>query len=409
MNKKILKMIFSFFIVLFMILINAPCAHAEFMIRPFKGSASITESIYYDSNPGRADFKGNRDASMGNRLGLDLALELPFGELHKYSFNSSTAWSKYFSNDAEGYDNVSSKLSHSLDLVFNKWSLNIHHNFDATDEPEGAELSAVDNNRGVFRKEVQYPGFVVRGDLGKLKLALGGDYQNYRTNSRYDELERDVYSGFIEAGAQITPLLDGFFRYTYTDIERLDPMYNSSQGHDLRLGMRGELTPYLAGEVAAGYAMVYFEDTNPFTPGFTGWGDSSDYEGVVFSGSLTNRLSRLTTQKFSFSYEPEVGYNVGNYYSTFIGMYNIDHQLNDKINLHGLAQYIYSKESGGVPRFKEDYSEVLQFGGGIAYAVGKNIDLIADYTYTEKDSEARAATAKDYIQHEASVGARYTF
>jgi predicted porin len=186
-------------------------------------------------------------------------------------------------------------------------------------------------------------------------------------------------------------------------------MYNNSQGHDLRLGMRGEFTPYLTGELTGGYAMVYFDQSNPTTSGWYGWGDSTDYESVVFSGALTNRLSRLTTQKLSFSYEPVVGYNVGNYYATYIGKYNIAHQVNDRLNLGGLIQYIYSEESGGAPRFREDHSEVWQIGGNIAYAVGKNIDLIADYTYTEKDSEARGATAKEYIQHEASVGARYTF
>ena len=403
MNKKFLRVSFPFIVLSIIGLIGAPCVHADFMIKPFKGSAAITEGIYYNSNPGYADV-GNRTPSWGNKLGFDLGLELPFGELHKYSLNSHTEWKKYFDDEADEWDAVNTRVSHSLDFTFNKWSLNIHQNFQYSDEPDTAELPVL--GRDLLQKTVNVPGFAIRGDLGKMKLATGFDYTNYRTNDAYRILERDVYAPWLEVGVQFTPLLDGFMRYTFTNIDRVTNEMNDSKGYDVKGGLRGELTPYLVGEIAVGYAYVDYDNTNPPGSPTYGGGDSSDYSGLVYSGSVTNRLSKLTTQTLSFSLAPEPGYNVGNYYTTYTAGYDITHQLNDKLTIGGLFEYIRSQESGGAPRFKED-SDIWVLGSSFNYKLAKNLSLSAEYKYTEKESEVKRG--KDYKQHAASVGLRYAF
>jgi len=376
----------------FLLLTCISFARAEFIEKPFSGTLTVSEGPYYNSNPGYAD-KGNHDPSWGNKLTANLGIEVPFGSVHRYTLNSSSQWLKNF--EYNKFNQVNNSIAQALDLVFNKWTLNVHYNFEDSSDPTSLEMAVV--SQSLLRKKVNYPGIYAEGDLGKMKLRVGYDYQDYATNEAYDVLEYQSYTPFIDLAVKMTPLWDAFMRYTYTRTDRNSNEMNGSDDNDIKVGARGDLTPYLAGEVGVGYSDVSFDDT------VTG-GDDSDFSGVVYSGSLSNRISQLTTQQLSFSLSPEQGYNVGNYYTCYDTKYTITHQLNSKINIDFLTEYLTNLESG--TSYDKENSKIWIYGAGFSYALAKNLNLGLDYKYSDKDSKR---AGKSYVVHETSLGLNYTF
>lgn len=392
---KILMCVFTSFVFFIIGMSFISLSYAGVKIDPINGSFSVSEGFTYNSNVAYAD-KGYEDSACGNILTANAALELPFGEMHKYALQSQTSWEKYFSHN-DDYSHVNTNLAHSLDFVFNKWMLNVHHSFVLSGDPDSVEAVVV--GRKVFKKKVNYPGFAIKGDLGKMKVGTGFDYQDYKTNEDYEGLERESYATYVESGFAVTSLIDTFMRYTYTRTNKKSETASDSDGNDLRLGLRGQLTPYVVGEFGIGYSWINFEHKSTSA-------DESDYNGIVYSAALTNRFSELTTNKLSFSYTPEQGYDSGNYFKTYLVGYNISHKLNSKINLEGLAEYVHSQESGE-GRYRQKNANVWKWGAGLDYAFGKNINFGIDYNFITKDSSK--IHGGDYDQHSTTVKVTYNF
>ncbi|MEI8349005.1 MAG: outer membrane beta-barrel protein [Candidatus Omnitrophota bacterium] len=387
-----MKLSKCFIVVAVLLLLVAPYARAEFMVKPVRGTLLVSEGMLYNSNPGYADV-GAREHDWANQMSAGLSLEVPFGQIHKYTLNSNTTWIKYFTNHK--FNQVNNNLTHSVDFTFNRWALNIHQNFDASSVPDTNEMPIV--SKELLRKRINAPGFAVRGDLGKLKLSGGFDYQDYDTNDEYKILQRKTYTPYLEGAMQITPLLDGFMRYTYTRTIRAENVLNNSHGNDVKVGLRGNLTPYLTGEVGIGYDWTDFSQS-----GTTG--DQSNYHGLVYSGGLTNRLSKHTTQKISFSLEPEQGYSDANYYKCWTTEYMLSHTLNTKVDVNASVGYILSNESGHA--YDMEKSNIWQFGTGFNYHLAKNSDLVVGYNFSDKSSNR---PGKNYKQHALSTSVNYRF
>jgi hypothetical protein len=390
-EKKIFKK--RFIVVVCLSLLVVPCAQAEFMQKPFKANLTVSEGVMYNTNPGYADEIG-REHDWANVLGATLSIELPFGEIHKYTLNTNTSWVRYYS--LHKFNQINNNISHSVDLTFNRWVLNIHQNFDATSEPTTRE-TVIPSGNTLLRKRVNVPGFAIRGDLGKLKLSGGFDYEDYVANDEYNMLSRTSYTPYIEAAMEITPLLDGFSRYTYDRTIRKKTILNNSHSNEVQAGLRGDLTRYLTGEISAGYAWVDFTQTGNIQ-------DDSEYHGVVYGGSLTNRLSKLTTQKLTFSLTPEQGYGVGNYYKSYTTQYTIDHTLNAKVDVNASAAYTYDKESG--TSYAKEKAQIWQYAGGLKYHLAKNSDISLAYVYADKSSNRHG---KDYKQQGVTTSIDYKF
>jgi uncharacterized protein (PEP-CTERM system associated) len=165
----------------------------------------------------------------------------------------------------------------------------------------------------------------------------------------------------------------------------------------VQAGLRGDLTRYLTGEISAGYAWVDFTQTGNIQ-------DDSEYHGVVYGGSLTNRLSKLTTQKLTFSLTPEQGYGVGNYYKSYTTQYTIDHTLNAKVDVNASAAYTYDKESG--TSYAKEKAQIWQYAGGLKYHLAKNSDISLAYVYADKSSNRHG---KDYKQQGVTTSIDYKF
>jgi opacity protein-like surface antigen len=394
--KKVHKFTFKHAIILSlsicMVFVSYTVYPEAFRFKPLKISAAIIESIAYNSNVGYGD-KGNEFSDWANKLAGKLSIELPFGNIHRYSLDVRSSWLKYFNeNDFDQFNNV---LTHYVDLIFNKWSVNIHHTLDASSEPRIDEMPYLE--KGLLEKFANYPGIAIKGDLGKLKLSGGFDYQNYRTNKKYKLLERDAYIGYIDTAFELMPALDGFVRATYTRTNRKSSLMNDSNGYDLRGGLRGQISPYLDGEIGVGYAIMDFDAKKN--------SNTSDYNNMVLSASVTNRISELTTQQASFSISPEQGYDPDtNYYKQYLAAYTITHRLNRMMNLNGLFEYLNIMESGGT-HFKEK-ADIFRYGGGLSCAIAKNLSLVADYAYSHKKSNRHG---KGYSQHIVTTGVRYDF
>lgn len=394
---KEVKILTGLVLFVFTFLSFSSLAYADFMFKPVKASLTIKESGYYNSNPGYACEDKNRYSQGGNKLETDLALEVPFLENHKYSLASSNSWTYYYSKHT--YDNVTSNVVQALDLAFNKWLINVHHNFLNAYDPDTQELVTGYYIPRKFHKRVQYPGITIRGDLGKMKLTVDGEYQNYaRTNTYYDDwLSRETYTGKVETAWTLTPLMDLFQSYRYSQTFRESSERNDSTNHEGLVGLRGRLTSYLTIEGAVGYSWLLFDDYNLT--------DKSDFKGCVYSGMINNTLTPLTTQNVTFSYSPQISYNVSNYYKTYLIGYNIAHKLNSRLNLRGGFSYGHGKEDAQSAMFAET-CHAWKYTTGLCWNFFKNTDLICDYGYTTKSSDGHA---KSFKQHTAQVGVAYNF
>ncbi len=368
-------------------------AYAEVRIlKGIKISGDIGDSAYFNSNPGFAPIS-QQGKDWGNLTNLNLNLAVPFKELHRYSISTSSNWVQYF--EKQKYTQFNTRLAQSLDFVFNNAALNLHHTFEDSSDPSIKDSVFISN--GILKKNVNDLGGALKANLGKLKAEGGCNVEMYRTNDLYKTLERNTYTPYLEGAFEITPLLDGYTRYTYERTERRDHSMDNSDAHAIAVGLRGELSRYLVGEIYGGYSIMNFDQK------FVG-SDTSGYSGAIFGGSLANRLFKNTSQKIVFSYEPEVGYNVGNYYKSYTVSYMATHKLNRFMNLNGLFEYENSRESGG-SEFKEKIDS-FRAGAGVDYLIAKNTSLRADYRYWEKDSSRHG---KSYKQHTVTAGLNYTF
>ncbi|MFH1664975.1 MAG: outer membrane beta-barrel protein [Candidatus Omnitrophota bacterium] len=368
-------------------------AYASFNASPFEIDLQVREGVSYNSNPAY-DIRSREKSSWGSKLGETVTIQLPFGGTHRYTLLNNTDWTYYFNNNA--FSHVNSNTVQSLDLIFSKWSFNLHQGFNISSTPTTEQLGIVESD--LFKSVSPSAGIAATGDLGKLTLRTGFDYSYKSYNQDYDLLDQDSYIAFADAGFEVMPVLDVFTRYTADMTKRRKDTMNDSFGNSIIGGVRGDITPYLVGEVGAGYSWYDFKKTDTAP-------DESDYSNMIYSGSLTNRLSRLTTQKVTFSLSPQQGYTQGHdYYKSYVTKYTITHELNDRINLNGIAAYINNAE-GGAAETKEK-SEIYQIGGGIKYFIAKYATLGISYDFAYKDSNLHG---KDYRQHEAVVQLIHNF
>lgn len=394
MGSRIFVRINSLLIlILFFCAFICDSSYAEFRLDPFKVTLSPFEGVGYNSNPGYAS-KRDKDHGFTNQIGADLGVELPFGRLHRYTWNSHSYWNAYFYTPE--YNQFNNTFTQSVDLIFNKWQLNIHQYFDNSQEPTLQEKGFLD--RGFWRRITTTPGFRLQGDMGKIKPIIGFDYTYYSANETYKIMDNVQYTPYVELDYALTERISGILKFTYTNTQRHSCMMNNSNSYDLRAGLRGEITPYLVGEVDAGYEVMKFEKKPNNS-------DESDYSSYVGGLTLTNRISRLTTQQIRFAYEPEIGFSEHtNYYKSISTEYTVNHSLNSKINLNGSVGYLNINESGS--SYERARATVWDYGLGISYAIMKNLTLATDYDYSEKTANRHG---KGYRQHLAAITAKYTF
>ncbi|NQT32779.1 MAG: outer membrane beta-barrel protein, partial [Candidatus Omnitrophica bacterium] len=325
MKKSFLKIAILFIII--SMVIGSDAAFADFRIKPFNISLGVTESLGYSSNPGYSNKKCYNN-SFYNKMQADLGVELPFGKMHRYSWNSSSDWLYNFQHSE--YTTLNNRFSQSVDLVFNKWTLNIHQNLTQGQDPTVRERTVITTN-SLLKRLSNNVGFVVRGDLGKLKLATGFDYLGYSANKVYNTLDRDEFSYFLEGGVELTPRITAFVRGAGEHTNRRSSNFNNNTGWSIVGGARGDITPYLVGEVSAGGAWRdYKKGANNQ--------DSTDYAGLLCNVALTNRLSTNTTQRLSYSFSPEPGYD-SNFYRSSLLQYGVNHRLNSRITLNATVDW----------------------------------------------------------------------
>lgn len=368
-------------------------AYAELIkLKGIEISGGVTESITYNSNPGYSSVS-EQGHDFANLMNFDFNLGVPFGSLHSYNFNSTADWYQYFDN--KKYNQFNFGLVQSVDLIFNRAALNLHQSLVHTSIPTTRENVVISN--GILKKDVNAFGYAFKADLGKLKAETGCDFEIYRAYEQYKVMDSNNITPYVEGGFEITPVLDGFTRYTYMRTQNISSVENNSNQHKIVGGLRGELSKYLVGEVNAGYSAMIFNDKNASL-------DNQNYYGLTFNSSLTNRLSNHTTQMLALAYEPQTSYNVGNFYKTLLLTYTATHKLNRFINLSGLFEYENAMESSGL--YMNEKINYLRAGGGFDYIIAKNLSLRADYKYGDKNSNRNG---KGWKQHIVTAGLNYRF
>ncbi len=349
-------------------------------------------SLSYNDNVGLAE--ENTEKGWNYKLKVGGSGVIPFGGRHELTLTGDIqgdVWDKWNEINA-----ISGGLGVDVDYDFDFWKLNLHTRYTRSVDPTAEEIGFVTDVRE-FRRYYTTTGFKVSRLFGGMGLEVGADYTVYHPEQQeFEDLKRDTISSYLEIDKELINELTLYLRYTHATVEARTDFYNDSKSDKGEVGIKGWLTPRLGTNISVGYQTLLFDESGEIE-------DTSDYKGVVYKLSLTHRLSPLTRQSLSFSYNPEQGYATGNYYRQYNTSYTIAHKVTPRLLFNGSYSYIHTDESGDDHDESADRSRISL---GLGYSLTENTNLGITYTYLDRESDLHG---KDYTQNLTTISLSYSF
>ena len=334
----------------------------------------------------------------GLRLAPRIALRSDWSR-HALAFEAESELVFWNEEERQNIVNGSGAISGRIDIRSNTtldWSAGIgfsQSTISETEVPNTALRPRLDTAVNVQARLTQAVGRVITQataavtwfQFGNVDLGLGGEENNEDRNYTAPALG-------LRVGYLMTPEVQPFVEATYSprihDQSRdRNGIARDSQGIVLRTGVTFNDGSIWAGEVAARYELRDYDDTNLDTQTALG----ADV-------NLTWNPSELTSIVFTAATQIEESSNANVSGATnWSGGAVISHQFRD--NLVGEAGI-----SGAFTDF-DGVSDQLVIGTnlGIAYAIHREIELIAGYEYTIQDPGEDTS----YDEHRVSSGVRF--
>jgi hypothetical protein len=235
----------------------------------------------------------------------------------------------------------------------------------------------------VHREVVNVGGKVEFGISEKTSLAVGGSYEA----TDYDRAtysDSDIWTLPVDLYFKANPKMDWSAGYRYRNSELSGPGIDSAD-HFLNVGMRGEFTPKLIGQVRVGATMRSFD----------AGGDDTIFG---FDSSLSYLFSEKTTYRFNMSNDFGSS-GVGDSTEIFTLGLNVNSKLSEEWSLSGgvnYRNYVY-------PDRTDDYIEALV---GVTYTLNSIVNFGASYTYRNNSSDRATA---EFVNNVFSIGANVRY
>ena len=228
---------------------------------------------------------------------------------------------------------------------------------------------------------------VDRFKFGDEDLVGGGTQDN--SDQDYVEPSAELRLGYAISQAVQPYVAVGYSRRIHD--ERLDRsgLERDSDGYDFRVGADVNFGTVLNGNVDVGYGLREFEDSSLSTA-----------DGFVGSSSLTWSPTPLTT--FTFGATGSLDETTTSGASAVQNLSvnaSVSHRLRRNLTATGGASVTFA-DYLGIRRHDETYQVDL----GLAYAIGRHIELVGSYQFNAVES---TVPSQEYTENQITAGVRF--
>jgi hypothetical protein len=302
---------------------------------------------------------------------------------HAVGFTVFSEVGRFFQETKEDYWDFGITGNGRLDITRDN---NVDGNFtvarehDARDDPED-DATTAESRRPV--RYMNYDAALAYNHLfNRVTFRVGGDFnrRDYRQGAgtaRQNDRDRNIYTGLLRVGYNVSPRINTFVEGLYNvqrrDVHRdTDGFERDSNGWGARGGVDVNFTDLLFGEVFAGYREQHFDDSEFSTKG-----------GVSYGVNLTWLPTRLTTVTLTggSDFEPTTNEDSSSNFQTTIGA-RVDHELLRNVLIGAEAGYIRN-DFQNTDRTENRYDA----GADITYLINRHFSVGAAYGFTKRDSD----------------------
>lgn len=300
---------------------------------------------------------------------------------HHLGFTGSADIVRYWENDAEDHETADLKMDGRIDIRRDT-NVTAAARYEKGSEERGSvddaggitptEFDVVSLNAGIFNR------------WNRVSLSADGsirqrDFDDVRTTAatvNNDDRDRDEYRLDVRGGYEIQEEYEAYAQVILTSVGYDDAfddtgLNRDSEGYEIRAGARIDITGILFGDVFVGYLNRDYEAAT-----------LASVDTIVGGLDLTWNVTPLTTITGGFSREvAETTLTAASGSLSTEYRLSVDHELLRNLILSARAA-MSTEEFEGVIR-EDDY---LKLGFGAKYILNRNLSLVLDYDYAERDS-----------------------
>ena len=213
----------------------------------------------------------------------------------------------------------------------------------------------------------------------KLKLRVGYSHFNldYTSGTLVEFKERTDQTVSSYIFYSILPKTDLFVQYDYIDVDYDEQAKFDSEQSRYYLGLKFDSNARITGHLKLGYSNIEIDGTNDTQDDFVGYASLGYALGSNTNLTLTAQQSVDVSDQILYQsvLHQEVGLRLGQ---------KLSHKLSANVSAaYKEDEYRFFEGSSG----REDEDHV--FGAGLGYAMNDWLNLGADYTYTDRDSNRK--------------------
>jgi hypothetical protein len=347
----------------------------SFMIFP-----STTVSETYDDNVNATE--NNKRDDFITTISPEVQVQSNFSR-HALGFGVFSDVGRYAQDSNEDFWDFGINGTGRLDITRDNnidGSFTVARLHDARDDPED-DATAAESRRPV--RYMDYNARLAYNHLfNRITFRVSGvfDRQDYRQgagSANQNDRDRNIYTGLLRVGYNISPRINAFTEGLYTvqhrDVHRdSDGFERDSNGWGGRGGLDVNFTDLLFGEAFVGYREQYFDDSEFETK-----------SGFNYGVNLTWLPTRLTTVTLTggSDFEPTTNEDASANYQTRVGL-RVDHEL--------LRNVLVGVEGGYTRNDFENTGRIdnrWDADADITYLINRHFSVGAAYGFTTRNSD----------------------
>jgi hypothetical protein len=305
---------------------------------------------------------------------------------HSLRFSGEGTLARYATNSVEDHETVDLKADGRLD-VFKDLSVSGALGYQLDSEERGS----VDEAGGLTPTEFTIGSLAgeIFNKWNRLSVRAGGQYHVYdfddvATNTgsiNNDDRDRGEYVLDTSIGYEIQSEYEAFIQLIWTLVDyesALDDngLNRDSEGYEIRVGTRIDLTGLLFGDVFVGYVTRDYDDATLET-----------VDKVIGGVDLTWNITPLTTIKGGFSrlISETTLANASGSISTKLQA-SVDHELLRNL-IVSASSSLSTDDLEGSARADDNFGA----GVGAKYLLNRNFSIMLNYDHTKRESNASGA------------------
>jgi Putative beta-barrel porin 2 len=271
---------------------------------------------------------------------------------------------------------VNNIMAFQLRLDFPRWLLTLNDDFTQTNDPPNSELTGpIKSTTNVLTPAAEFR-VTTRFSTG---VRYSWTHVRFDDPSIGDLIDRDEHAVAGSVYWKFVPKADVGLTYRYDQTNFTESTDRDYHSHEVRLGLRGDLTAKLSSTLYVGYLWRIAEHSDE-----VGW------NGITFGGDLTYRPTERTTITLTTERRPqESTFLTDPFYITTNATLLAQHQLLPKLSIGGRIgggtnDYTTKQTVGSVTDWRRDW--FLSAGAQVEYTIQPWLRVGLEYLFTRRDS-----------------------